>query len=441
MSYFDISIDSLQNSETLANAISDNIVPKNGKNIIGTTTAARGYAGQTLTSSDLVSAASGKDLLASGVYGNMYRINMARESLSSLTSSILGAEDSDIQIPSPNEVDADGNPIIKKGAEAALSIVASSSLGRNYNSGVIPDFDTLLKNRYQQESSGNGHSADNGPSSKEAVSGGYMPIALASSLTEEEIKWYITRGNLLKASAYINDSGVLTQGFQFDISDSLANLTYNSTTIFPGIEGSGKSQEIPEDIIKAKVQRAFVSAALVECLIFLSSDIGGPLKIIGGLGAFRASSQSDQAANLNELVSGGSVTDHAFGRAFDFTSITQSGESLRPMSSGVEAYKKHLDNLLEKLNIAPQHLLPDFIMVSSIVGQEYSNGKADGKVSKIPSQYPNLKYVKIILDNNYHKDHIHISFAPQRRRQIRWWQRRAFTHFCNNRYFCFTIWY
>ena len=31
MSYFDISIDSLQNSETFANAIADNIVPKNGK--------------------------------------------------------------------------------------------------------------------------------------------------------------------------------------------------------------------------------------------------------------------------------------------------------------------------------------------------------------------------------------------------------------------------
>jgi hypothetical protein len=114
MSYFDISIDSLQNSETFANAIADNIVPKNGKNIIGTTTAQRGYAGQTLSSTDLVSAASGKDLLASGVYGNMYRLNMTRESLSSLSSSILGSEDSDLSIPSANEVDADGNPVMKK---------------------------------------------------------------------------------------------------------------------------------------------------------------------------------------------------------------------------------------------------------------------------------------------------------------------------------------
>jgi hypothetical protein len=39
---------------------------------------------------------------------------MTRESLSSLSSSILGSEVSDLQIPSANEVDADGNPIMKK---------------------------------------------------------------------------------------------------------------------------------------------------------------------------------------------------------------------------------------------------------------------------------------------------------------------------------------
>jgi hypothetical protein len=414
MSYFDISIENLQNSETLSNAIADNIVPKNGKNILATTTAARGYAGQTLSSSDLISAASGKDLLASGVYGNLYRISMARESLSSLSSSILGSENADLQIPSPNEVDADGNPIIKKGQDAALSIIAGSSLGRKYNDGVIADFANLLINKYQQSGDGSGHSPDNGQSSSEAVSAGYMPIALASNLNEQEIKWYIERGSILKTSAYINDSDVLTQGFQFDIQDSLLNLTYNSTTIFPGLENSGKIQQIPEDIITAKPQKAFVSAALIECLLFLAGNVGGSLKVIGGLGAFRASSQSDQAANLNELVSGGSVTDHAFGRAFDFTSISKSDESLRPISSGVETYKKHLDNLLEKLNVAPQHILPDVIIVNSFVGQEYANGKNNGTMNKVSSLYQNLKYVKIILDNNHHADHIHMSFSPQR---------------------------
>lgn len=288
-------------------------------------------------------------------------------------------------------------------------------MGRNYNAGVVPQFKEILESRYQQDTAQGGHSGENGPPIAEAVSAGYMPIALASNLTEQEIKYYISRGSILKSSANINDSGVLTQGFQFDITDSLTGITYNSTTIFPGIEGSGKVQEVPEDIIKAKPQKAFVSAALTECLIYLSSDTGGDaLKIIGGLGAFRASGSSDQAANLNELVSGGSITDHAFGRAFDFSSITTSNQTLRPLSSGVEAYKAHFENLLLKLSTAPQHILPDFIMVNSWVGQDYANGKSNGTISKLSQRYPNLKFVKIILDSNSHSDHIHMSFSPQR---------------------------
>lgn len=112
MSYFDISINDLANSDTIATAIAGNAVPKNGINILSTSAAARGYADQTLSSSDLVSASSGKDLLAGGVYGNMYRINMMRESLSSLSSTILGSEDANLQIGSSSELDSSGNPVM-----------------------------------------------------------------------------------------------------------------------------------------------------------------------------------------------------------------------------------------------------------------------------------------------------------------------------------------
>lgn len=279
----------------------------------------------------------------------------------------------------------------------------------------MPDFESLLESRYKQDGSDGGHSGQDGSSATEAVSSGYMPIALSANLTEQEIKYYVSRGSILKSSASINDSGVLTLGFQFDITDSLTDLTYNSTTIFPGIEGSGKIQQVPEDIIKAKPQKAYISAALTECLIYLSSDTGGDaLKIIGGFGASRASDSSDQGANLTELVSGKSITDHAFGRAFDFTSITTSGQTVRPLHSGVEPYKVHFENLLLKLSTAPQHILPDFIMVNSWVGQEYANGKTNGTISKLSSRYPNLKFVKIILDSDSHADHIHMSFSPQR---------------------------
>jgi hypothetical protein len=87
---------------------------------------------------------------------------------------------------------------------------------------------------------------------------------------------------------------------------------------------------------------------------------------------------------------------------------------VRPLHSGVEPYKVHFENLLLKLSTAPQHILPDFIMVNSWVGQEYANGKTNGTISKLSSRYPNLKFVKIILDADSHSDHIHMSFSPQR---------------------------
>lgn len=123
MSFFDISINDLSDSKSIANAIAGNAVPKNGKNILSTSAASRGYADQTLTSSDLVSASSGKDLLAGGVYGNIYRINMMRESLSSLTNTILGADDEDLKIPSNNgAVDENGNTkILTRGGSSPVN--------------------------------------------------------------------------------------------------------------------------------------------------------------------------------------------------------------------------------------------------------------------------------------------------------------------------------
>lgn len=288
-------------------------------------------------------------------------------------------------------------------------------MGRSYNRGLVYDFEELLNSKYNQKDSKAGHSSDGYDPSDKAVSGGYMPIAQESKLTKKQIETYIKRGAVLKSAASINDSTVLISGFQFDIKDTLTNLKYNSTTIFPGIEGAGKIQEIPQDIIAAKPYRAFVSASLIECLIYLCGDsAGNPLKIIGGFGSHRGSTYDDQGVNLGDLESGDTVTDHAFGRAFDFSSISKIDEKIKPINSGADALRSHLDNLLEKLNTAPQHILPDFIMVNSIVGAEYKNGSADGKISKISQKYQNLKYVKIHLVPDSHSDHIHISFSPQR---------------------------
>jgi len=58
-------------------------------------------------------------------------------------------------------------------------------------------------------------------------------------------------------------------------------------------------------------------------------------------------------------------------------------------------------------------LLPDSIVINKFVSLDYENNK-QGSGSKISENYSNLKYVKIFLTDTGHKDHIHMSFSPQR---------------------------
>lgn len=58
-------------------------------------------------------------------------------------------------------------------------------------------------------------------------------------------------------------------------------------------------------------------------------------------------------------------------------------------------------------------MLPDSIVVNNFVTLDYENNK-QGSGAKISELYANLKYVKITLTNTGHKDHIHMSFSPER---------------------------
>jgi hypothetical protein len=110
MSQHNFDTDSLSNSSSIAKSFADSLVPIGGKEIKGTTTASRGYANQTLVSTDLISAASGKELLASGVYSNMFNLNMTRESLGSLARSVFTETDN----LTLTETDEDGQNTVYK---------------------------------------------------------------------------------------------------------------------------------------------------------------------------------------------------------------------------------------------------------------------------------------------------------------------------------------
>lgn len=262
------------------------------------------------------------------------------------------------------------------------------------------------------------------PENTESISASSNAIALIDLLSEEQKKWYLERGQLLvskKIFSNAQDVGALTNGFPFDIPDDLQYLSFMTRSIFPGVSGD---LDIPETLIKAGSQRAFISACLIELMLFMHSK---NVQIISGFGTHRATN-FEQAGSNNSKVQSGTVdkktyvTDHAFGRAIDifhFSIIPSTGEKPAQtlISASVAEYTKQLEDLLQVLNTAPAHLLPDRITVGTMCPSEYITDSKDGTVNKVLEKYPNLRYVRIQQDAagvTVHNSHIHISFSSLR---------------------------
>lgn len=433
-------VEAINDAASIAKNFSENIVPANNIAISGTTTAFRNYENQTLVSTDLTAAASGKELLSNDIYTNMFNLNMSRESLSSLSRSIFSEQDGTLKITDQEE------GIEYVGTDAALRLATSGSLGKKYNQGLAEEMNQRLIANYN-----NNDGTDPGNTEYQtdtnAVSAQGNSIALFNSLTAEEKKWYVERGMKLKAYNVVSDGSYLINGFNFDIPDDLTYLGYDTSSRFPGVNGSDKS--IPSEIIKAPNQKAYISACLIELLIFIASK---NYRYGGGLGAHRGSQIQYMGPNNTRLTSGTAtekkyITDHAFGRGFDFDYFYgEGGSGVLLKSATKEQYEAQLDSFLSILNTVPSHLLPDYIKIGNHCSDEYIQ-KKDGSTlnsGALIKKYTNLKYVTIDKDGpntTVHRTHIHISFSAFRGRKIcREWRlyndtRRVIHYNTNNRYY------
>lgn len=150
-------------------------------------------------------------------------------------------------------------------------------------------------------------------------------------------------------------------------------------------------------------------------LVLLSDSYGPALKLTGGFGTQR---QNDTPKSSG--APSNTITDHAFGRAFDFSSILPVNHSTeRKYEKNLnkittkEGYQYQLNLFLAKLNAMPLHLIPDFICVSAkFVDASYDTYTP--KTTSLDTKYTNLKYVKLKRDFSGHDDHIHVSFSPAR---------------------------
>jgi len=415
MSHYNLSNDNLKDSKSFNKAIVDNIVPQGGKPIEGTSLAERGYVGQTLTSVDLISAASGNELFGSARYGNLFRLNMARENLNSLANTIL-----ENQLPASEGSDS---------ASLALNVLTRSGMGVQGSKGLVENITSRLEAKYgsvqaQYNIDGLPHSYFEYGTSAVSVASIGRPVNLEKSLSNDEKSWRLERATLLAQKIRASDweKSVLINGFTFDIRNDNLSARYDTSSIVPGSENTYETRTVSRDLVTAGAQKAYMSVSLVEFLLALVSEEFGPaLTLNCQFGVHRQDGRQDSRPNVSGSEAN-TITDHAFGRAVDLMSVYSAYDQVERkytknlnLITTKEGHLYQLDLLLRKMNAMPEHLIPDYMAVGAKFVDEAYDYYGSFKGSKLKSLYPNLKFLKIKRDQSgAHNNHFHISFAPER---------------------------
>lgn len=412
------------NSKTITNAIFDNYYPS-GKIVVQNTSFGKsGVSGKTLTSRTLSDAISGDVLYRSPKFAGTFYNKSIGSSLNSLITA--GSEStfdssSNVEIEDPESItntEEDGKikATTLKGGAAFTRIIADSIVGKQAASSFVTSGIDSIFEDYSATNSPGAYDPpiDHGitpynPDSSNPTAGGRV-VAFKDKMSEEEKGWMVERGIVLKNTGYIEDYSHLTGGFYFDIKDTYTNMrSGDGASEFPGVDPALNTSQIPIDVIQAPNKLAYLSPALIECLIALSAKI----KFIGGFGAAR---WYDKMQN-GEIQDNNSLSDHGFGRAFDIMSVGEiegNNYDMENNSGNIEIYRGAMDIILPALNSLPSHIIPDIIVHSDDLASEYGVkvGK-DPEDAAIKLKYPNLKYVKFHPDVK-HRNHIHISFSAAR---------------------------
>jgi hypothetical protein len=105
-----------------------------------------------------------------------------------------------------------------------------------------------------------------------APSLGSRPVAIIDELSKEEQEIYLTRGTILKK--FINESA-LVLGFLFDIPNELKDYSFNQTNTYFPLGQESLDGSVESAMISAPFKRAYISAALIECLLMLCDPTKG----------------------------------------------------------------------------------------------------------------------------------------------------------------------
>jgi len=424
MSDFGFDISHLNDSASLTNQISESYNP-DGAASLKTTASVDKYANQTLTSRNLTDIMAGGALNRNPAAVADATSKFIKSSLDGILSVGYQAGDA-FQIANPDYQGTskeDAKTAILTGHEAYLKAVSGSIMGTSFTpTGSISPLSDSVDGKWP----GNGTQSQVGDSNgitwshnnitytidATAPSLGERAVAAVSELSDEERQMYIDRGTLLKAS--LNEPA-LVLGFQFDIPDKLSTYAFSQTSsYFPPTDGI--SQDVNSETISAPSTQAYISAALIECLLMLVDPTKG-VDVNGSFGLNRISLSENDKSDQNlspekylDKKNKNSISDHAFGRAFDVTKVG----SVNNIGKSKAVYSAALFTFLDKLSTLPTPLLPDLIIISPDVAKDLGVMQGyDTASTAIRQKYPTLKFVNFEAGTE-HTNNIHISFSPQR---------------------------
>ena len=414
----------LSSTASIANSIGESFYPNGQVILTGTTMSRQPYEDRSLRSADPV-----KILQGDSLYRNpAFAINAYAQSTQSAMHGIIASMsdiNDDVKIADPN--DPRGAPLT--GAAAKMEIAKNSMLVTNnapsgFSDSIKALNDSIINSTTQPTTSDMAYvTSEMGatlaestkgyiPSSEPTMvlNGGSRGIALESILSAQEKEVYTKKISELHGKANFKGS---VNPFTIDFNSNaegqnLSTLDFSINQEPSYISGSMQSLPVDPNLLGSGQKRCYISAALIEMLLQATNKI----YIEGQTGT-----RTLVGPNFSVLTAeNNSVSDHAFGRGFDIMAIGNSASAPNRLATNIDTYRQALNLLLTTLNGLTQDLHPDLIVVHDQLMTELgiADQGLEGANAAVRIKYPNLgKFVNFAVDTS-HRDHIHVSFSPQR---------------------------
>lgn len=325
----------------------------------------------------------------------------------------------------------DGSNKSKKfltGQQAFEAAIASTTLGTGYAPGFFQQKasayvqlmanDTDKSNPYRMD--GKPYDVDDDAISLGAPNNNF-PATLVSDASEEEKKIYEDVMTLIKSNGNLDIADgpimfAINAEKSFSFKDINQRADFDSNTKLTDIQ---KFLDLPD----ANMSYFYPSISLMLMLLEICNANSG-IAVTGEFAFYRGSNLGSSESYMTELEkSTSTISDHAFGRAFDILGIGLTKNTKKQfINLNPEKWAEYFEMFIAQISNLPIFLQPDSITISKKCYDTYIRSGEDPNGSKIKDililKYPGLsKYITFSTDSedeSIHENHIHVSFGYER---------------------------